>query len=204
MTQSWPWAECTLAAASLQSTFAYASSGSGFRRGRAQGRHRKLGCGDKLDASWKAQGSIQHASVPEMRMGWILVSFVRARFGLSDIGKSPSVCWPGQARDARRPLINNRDAGRVGQHVTGDLILPGEPDFLLSLRVGEEVVEASRGAPIDPALPRVHVPATLADAKQPRSSRRSLWDETPETGDLHSAPRWSHSCVLPEIAPGRD
>src|SRR5216684_4078716 len=51
--------------------------------------------------------------------------------------------WPVQARYARRTPINNRRAGTVGQHVAGDLVLPGEPDILLSLRVGKKAVEGS-------------------------------------------------------------
>src|SRR3981189_2867271 len=54
-----------------------------------------------------------------------------------------SACRSGQARYARRTPIDNRRAGTVGQHVAGDLVLPGEPDILLSLRIGEEAVEGS-------------------------------------------------------------
>src|SRR6266566_2147447 len=50
---------------------------------------------------------------------------------------------PGQARDARRTPIDNRRGDTVGHHVAGDLILPGEPHILLSLRVGEEAIEHS-------------------------------------------------------------
>ena len=70
--------------------------------------------------------------------------------------------------------------------------------------IGHEAVVLEQPRSDRLALPRVHASATLADPQQPKSSPRSLWDETSETGDLHSAPRWSHSCVLPEIAPGRD
>src|ERR1700682_2339346 len=43
---------------------------------------------------------------------------------------------------------------------------------------------------------------SFADLPQPGSDRRPPWDETPGRGDLPPAQRWSHSCVLPEIAPG--
>src|SRR5258707_9305684 len=59
--------------------------------------------------------------------------FMRARFSSSDIGKSPSTCRPGQARDARRSPIDHRRADAVGQHVAGDLILTGEPDIPFAL-----------------------------------------------------------------------
>src|SRR5258708_891530 len=60
-------------------------------------------------------------------------SIMRARFSSSDIGKSPSTCRPGQARDARRSPIDHRRADAVGQHVAGDLILTGEPDIPFAL-----------------------------------------------------------------------
>src|SRR6266446_7482133 len=50
---------------------------------------------------------------------------------------------PGQARDARRTPIDNRCAGAVSQYVAGDFVLPGEPDIVLSLRVGEKAIEGS-------------------------------------------------------------
>src|SRR6266436_868597 len=79
------------------------------------------------------------------------------------------------------------------------------PVWELESRLGQREVDRSDIVlEQSPAPPLVHASATLADPQQPKSSPRSLWDETPETGDLHSAPRWSHSCVLPEIAPGRD
>src|SRR5260370_23212459 len=84
----------------------------------------------------KAGVEIESANTPET---WIM----RASFGLSDTGKSPSTCRPGQACYARRTPIDNRRAGTVGQHVAGDLVLPGEPDILLSLRVGEKAIEGS-------------------------------------------------------------
>src|SRR6266436_10074827 len=52
----------------------------------------------------------------------------------------------GQARDARRTPIDNRCAGAVSQYVAGDLVLPGEPDILLSPRVDQEAVEGSHSA----------------------------------------------------------
>src|SRR5260370_1167725 len=83
------------------------------------------------------------SSMPRARCKGLWFCFVRACFGLSDTGKSPSTCRPGQACYARRTPIDNRRAGTVGQHVAGDLVLPGEPDILLSLRVGEKAVEGS-------------------------------------------------------------
>src|SRR6266478_5020931 len=83
------------------------------------------------------------SSMPRARCKGLWFCFVRACFGLSDTGKSPSTCRPGQACYARRTPIDNRRAGTVGQHVAGDRILPGEPDILLSLRVGEKAVEGS-------------------------------------------------------------
>src|SRR5882757_1073170 len=83
------------------------------------------------------------SSMPRARCKGLGFCFVRACFGLSDTGKSPSTCRPGQARYARRTPIDNRRAGTVGQHVAGDLVLPGEPDILLSLRVGEKAIEGS-------------------------------------------------------------
>src|SRR5260370_32212171 len=83
------------------------------------------------------------SSMPGGRCKGLWFLFVRACFSLSDIGTSPSACRPGQARYARRTPIDNRCAGTVGQHVVGDLVLPGEPDILFSLRVGEEAVEGS-------------------------------------------------------------
>src|SRR6266852_3981764 len=72
---------------------------------------------------------------------------MRARFSSSDIGKpSTLACRPRQAGDARGTPIDNRRGGAVGQHVAGDLILPGEPDILLALRVGEEAVKGSNPA----------------------------------------------------------
>src|SRR5258707_10318483 len=86
------------------------------------------------------------SSMPRARCKGLWFCFVRACFGLSDTGKSPSARRPGQARYARRTPIDNRRAGAVGQHVAGDLVLPGEPDILLSLRVGEKTVEGSHPA----------------------------------------------------------
>src|SRR5258708_2653149 len=83
------------------------------------------------------------SSMPRARCRGLWFCFVRACFGLSDTGKSPSTCRPGQACYARRTPIDNRRAGTVGQHVAGDLVLPGEPDILLSLRVGEKAIEGS-------------------------------------------------------------
>src|SRR5258707_9350149 len=74
-------------------------------------------------------------------------AIMRAHFSSSDIGKPPSSARrPGETRCARRTPIDNRRAGAVGQHVAGDLVLPGEPDVLLSLRVGEEAVKGSNPA----------------------------------------------------------
>src|SRR5207245_11738521 len=106
------------------------------RKGRRGQRNRQ--CGEKLDPPCKWQGSIQHASAPEMRMGWM---------GLSDIGKSASsACRPGQARYARRTSTNNGCAGTVIQRPAGDLILPGEPDILFVFGVGQKAVEDSHPA----------------------------------------------------------
>src|SRR5258708_16292282 len=57
-----------------------------------------------------------------------------------------SACRPRQAGCARWTPIDNRRAGAVSQYVTSDLILPGEPDILFSLCVGEEAVEGSNPA----------------------------------------------------------
>src|SRR5260370_33484192 len=86
------------------------------------------------------------SSMPRARCKGLWFCFVRACFGLSDTGKSPSTCRPGQACYARRTPIDNRRAGAVGQHVAGDLIFPGEPDIFSSLCVGEEAVEGSHPA----------------------------------------------------------
>src|SRR5712672_2944905 len=70
-----------------------------------------------------------------------------ARFSSSDIGKPPSSARrPGQAGYARRTPIDNRRADTVGQRVAGDLILPGEPNIILALGVGQEAVEDSHPA----------------------------------------------------------
>src|SRR5258708_22681508 len=76
-----------------------------------------------------------------------MASMRRARFSSSDIGKPPSSARrPGEAGCARRTPIDYRRAGAVGQHVAGDLILPGEPDILPALRVSEEAVKGSNPA----------------------------------------------------------
>ena len=59
---------------------------------------------------------------------------------------------------------------------------------------------SSSYAPIDPPC---HGFTRVLYSRRPAAAKikpRSLWDETPETSHLHSTPRWSHSCVLPEIA----
>src|SRR5260370_35900401 len=74
-------------------------------------------------------------------------SMMRARFSSSDIGKPPSSARrPGQAGCVRRTPIDNRRAGAGGQRETGDLILPGEPDIVLALRIGEEAVKGAKPA----------------------------------------------------------
>src|SRR5260370_16469300 len=90
------------------------------------------------------------SSMPRARCKGLWFCFVRACFGLSDTGKSPSACRPGQACYARRTPIDNRRAGTVGQDVAGDLVLPGEPDILLSLPVMEKPIDGSS----PPSLPR--------------------------------------------------
>src|SRR5260221_5908426 len=53
-----------------------------------------------------------------------------------------SLCrWPRQARLARRAPVDDRRSSAIGQYVTGDLVLPGEPDISLALGIGQEAVE---------------------------------------------------------------
>src|ERR1700730_2544732 len=59
---------------------------------------------------------------------------------------SGSSRWTRQARHVWRAAIDDGRGGAVGQRVAGDLILPGEPDILLSLRIGEEAVEDAHPA----------------------------------------------------------
>src|ERR1700732_2239221 len=59
---------------------------------------------------------------------------------------SGSSRWTRQARHVWRTAIDDGRGGAVGQRVAGDLILPGEPDILLSLRIGEEAVEDAHPA----------------------------------------------------------
>src|SRR5882724_2595017 len=72
------------------------------------------------------------------------------------------------------------------------------------MRSADPMLPSTAGVRFEPNPPRAHASPTFVGLQPPRSSRRSPWDETPETGDLPQAPQWLHSCVLPEIARGRD
>src|SRR3954454_17355210 len=52
----------------------------------------------------------------------------------------------GQACHVRGAAIDDGRVSTVSQHVAGDLVLPGEPDALLALAVGEEAVEGPHSA----------------------------------------------------------
>src|SRR5260370_35123767 len=57
-----------------------------------------------------------------------------------------SSCGTGQAGCLRRAAIDDGRAGTVGQRIARDLILAGEPDIALALRISEETVEGSHPA----------------------------------------------------------
>src|SRR5260370_38060649 len=57
-----------------------------------------------------------------------------------------SSCGTGQAGCLRRAAIDDGRAGTVGQRIARDLILAGERDIALALRISEETVEGSHPA----------------------------------------------------------
>src|SRR4051812_30128890 len=63
-----------------------------------------------------------------------------------DLAEQHAFSGSGQACHVRGAAIGDGRVSTVSQHVAGDLVLPGEPDALLALGVGEEAVEGPHSA----------------------------------------------------------